>query len=273
MLVGLLSVFLIHRSAAQEQGVNIDNPEVTARVLCRTTAGDLDIEVYAEWAPLGAARFLQLVKDRFYTDIAMYRSQPNFLTQFGISDNPKLQHYHGMTIQDDPNLHIPIKTGYMSFAGGGPNTRSSQSFIAFASLDFLGKEPWETPYGRVLESSFGTLDKIYKGYPEIVPFSNGPDQQRLFKEGNSYIRDNYPLTTFIQSCKIVADKVELTSEDHHRELTEAPFVVEKPVNLRVNLEKPQRRTFTWKHIAVGSFLFCVLIGIASYRPRPALKHL
>lgn len=60
----------------------------------------------------------------------------------------------------------------MSFAGGGPNTRSTQIFIAFEDLNFLGKEPWETPFG-VVTSGEDTLNKLYKGYGDIPPFGKG----------------------------------------------------------------------------------------------------
>jgi peptidyl-prolyl cis-trans isomerase A (cyclophilin A) len=119
------------------------------RVKCTTTKGPIVIEVYRDWAPLGADRFLELVKDGFYTDIAFYRCVRGFLTQFGISEDKSKKHWHRNQIQDDPNLHLGIKKNYVSYAGGGPNTRSTQLFIAFEDLDFLGKEPWETPFGRL----------------------------------------------------------------------------------------------------------------------------
>lgn len=117
-------------------------------VLCKTTKGQIKIEVYPEWAPLGSRRFLDLVKDNFFTDIALFRCVERFLVQFGISENPSKKHWHRDTIMDDPNLNLGIKKHYVSFAGGGPNTRSTQLFIAFEDLDFLGHEPWETPFGK-----------------------------------------------------------------------------------------------------------------------------
>ena len=63
-------------------------------VKCSTTKGDILIDVNPEWAPRGARRFLELVADGFYTDIGMFRCVNKFLTQFGISDNPKMQHWH-----------------------------------------------------------------------------------------------------------------------------------------------------------------------------------
>mmetsp|Transcript_11038 Transcript_11038/g.18522 ORF Transcript_11038/g.18522 Transcript_11038/m.18522 type:complete len:258 (+) Transcript_11038:42-815(+) len=176
--------------------------EVNQRVQCETTKGSLIIEIYRDWAPLGADRFLELVKDGFYTDIAFFRCVKGFLTQFGISDKPAKKHWHRANIPDDPNLHKGIKKNYVSYAGGGPNTRSTQIFFAFKDLDFLGKEPWETPFGEIVEGQ-DTLDKLYKGYGDIPPFGNGPDQQEIHIQGNDYIRNLFPKTDFIKSCQVL----------------------------------------------------------------------
>lgn len=119
-------------------------------VECETSKGPLLIEVHRDWAPLGADRFLTLVRVGYFTDIAFFRSVEGFLTQFGISDRPEMKHWQPASFPDDPNLHLGIKKNYLSFAGGGPNTRSTQLFIAFEDIDFLGNEPWETPFGTVV---------------------------------------------------------------------------------------------------------------------------
>ncbi len=131
-------------------------------------------------APLGAAHFIKLVEDGFYTDIAMYRSVESFLTQFGISDKPQFTLRHRSTIPDDTPKSIPIRQGYLSFAGGGPNSRTTQTFIAYEDLEFLGKEPWETPFGKVplTESNKIVLKAIHK-LGDIAPFGPGPDQTIL----------------------------------------------------------------------------------------------
>jgi peptidyl-prolyl cis-trans isomerase A (cyclophilin A) len=123
------------------------------RVQCDTTKGPFLLEIYRDWSPLGADHFLELVQDDFYSNIAFFRCVRRFLTQFGISDNPSKKHWHNKNIQDDPNLNLGIKKYYLSYAGGGPNTRSTQLFIAFEDLDFLGKEPWETPFGALEENT------------------------------------------------------------------------------------------------------------------------
>ena len=180
------------------------------QVQCDTTKGTIVIEVHQELAPIGAKHFLELVEDNFYTNIAMYRCVERFLTQFGISQDHSKSHWHGKQIEDDVNLHRGIKKYDVSFAGGGPNTRSSQIFIAFEDLGFLGKEPWETPFGKVI-SGYDVVDKWYKGYGDISPFNKkGPDQQQLFRQGNKYIHENFPKIDFINECHVI-DKDTLSS--------------------------------------------------------------
>ena len=177
------------------------------QVKCSTTKGDIIIEVYEDLAPLGAEHFLELIADNFYTNIAFYRCVDHFLTQFGISENPSKKDWHGKQILDDINLHKGIHKHDVSFAGGGPNTRSTQLFIAFEDLDFLGKEPWETPFGKVIKGH-EVLDQLYKGYGDISPFNkNGPDQQKLFHYGNAYIHKNFPKIDFIHECSIINNNI------------------------------------------------------------------
>mmetsp|Transcript_12235 Transcript_12235/g.16784 ORF Transcript_12235/g.16784 Transcript_12235/m.16784 type:complete len:258 (-) Transcript_12235:1900-2673(-) len=199
LLVQILSFALIISVSC---GANEDSKEDLPLVHCETTKGPLTIEVHKDWSPLGAERFLDLVQDNFFTDIAFFRCVERFLTQFGISENPEKKHWHNENIPDDPNLHLGIRKNVVSFAGGGANTRSTQLFIAFEDLDFLGKEPWETPFAMVIEGE-STLKYLYKGYGDIPPFGRGPDQQKIHNQGNAYIRRNFPKIDFINSCELV----------------------------------------------------------------------
>lgn len=178
-------------------------PDVS-RVACSTTKGPFVVEVYRDWAPLGADRFLELVEDSFYTDIPLYRCVKGFLTQFGITDDDSKKHWHGNQIKDDPSQNRGIKKHFLSFAGGGPDTRSTQIFIAFEDLDFLGEASWEVPFGRIVSGS-EAVDALYTGYGDIHPYGRGPDQQTLYKRGNAYIREDFPLIDFIESCWVITD--------------------------------------------------------------------
>lgn len=213
-------IFFIYSSAQEDTGKDSESHPL---IECETSKGSLVIEVIPQWSPLGAERFLELIDDNFYTNIALYRCVRRFLVQFGITDNQSKRHWHHQAIKDDPNLHLGIKKNYVSFAGGGPNTRTTQIFIAFEDLDFLGNEPWETPFGRVIKGQ-ETLDHLYKGYGDIPPFGNGPDQSELFQEGNEYIHRMFPQVDFIHTCSRMA--VSVKEEKEQEILEEAAAVVE-----------------------------------------------
>ena len=68
--------------------------------------------------------------------------------------SPEMQSLHGVQIPDDINTHLGVFKYDLSFAGGGPNTRSTQLFIAYEDLDFLGKAPWEVCFGDLECSKF-----------------------------------------------------------------------------------------------------------------------
>src|SRR5438067_9267692 len=68
-----------------------------------TTHGDIVVEVHREWAPIGADRFYNLVKNRFFTDASFFRVVPNFIVQFGIPASPAVAAvWQNASIKDDP---------------------------------------------------------------------------------------------------------------------------------------------------------------------------
>src|SRR5262245_7273287 len=56
-----------------------------------TSAGVFVIEVHRDWAPLGADRFYNLVKNGFYDDIRFFRVLDGFMAQFGMHGEPGIQ--------------------------------------------------------------------------------------------------------------------------------------------------------------------------------------
>ncbi len=91
----------------------------------------------------------------------------------------------------------------MSFAGGGPNTRGTQTFITFSDSDFLGKAPWETPFGYIDAEGMTVIDSVYSGYGDLKPFGGAaPDQGRIQAEGGSYLATDYPMIDYITKCEV-----------------------------------------------------------------------
>ncbi|CAN0089257.1 unnamed protein product, partial [Ectocarpus sp. 13 AM-2016] len=169
-------------------------------------------KVYHSWSPNGAERFVDLVKDDYFTDVALFRCVKNFLVQFGISpdaSSPKKKFWREKgPIEDDPNLRISFKRGMLSFAGSGPDSRSTQVFITFADIPHLGKTPWETPLGIVTQGMDTVVDKFYTGYGDQFPFNqDGINQGTLHSRGNEYLREEFPEVSYLKECRVVGETV------------------------------------------------------------------
>jgi len=165
-----------------------------------TSKGTFVIEVHRDWAPNGADRFYNLVKNGFYNDARFFRVINGFMVQFGISGNPDLSAvWHESTIPDDAVKQSNTR-GMVSFATAGPGTRTTQVFINFgdnASLDGQGF----SPFGQVV-TGMDVVDSIYGGYGEGAPRGRGPDQGRIQTEGNAYLVEAYPRLDYIKKATI-----------------------------------------------------------------------
>eukprot|EP01063_Lacrimia_lanifica_P033692 TRINITY_DN6071_c0_g1_i1.p1 TRINITY_DN6071_c0_g1~~TRINITY_DN6071_c0_g1_i1.p1 ORF type:complete len:275 (+),score=64.36 TRINITY_DN6071_c0_g1_i1:48-827(+) len=183
------------------------------RVACRTTVGDFAIEMTPERGPLGAQHYVDLVEDGFYTDVPLFRVVSGFLVQYGIpgrrEDKAKTKKWtHPKSkLEDDPHPkpqgRSKMQRGDMSFAGAGPNSRTTQVFIAYTSEAGLGGALHETPFGRVVEG-MDAVDKFFSGYGDTAPWGKlGPDQGRIWHEGNAYLKSEFPKMDYILSCSVV----------------------------------------------------------------------
>jgi peptidyl-prolyl cis-trans isomerase A (cyclophilin A) len=170
------------------------------RARFKTTKGDFVVEVVRAWAPRGADRFYNLVKNGYYDDTAFFRVIAGFMAQFGINGDPSLNAvWRQARIQDDP-VTQSNKRGHVTFAMGGPDTRTTQLFINFkdnSNLDAMGFPP----FGAVVEG-MEVVDTIYQGYGEGAPRGSGPDQGRLQSEGNAYLKTDYPNLDYTKKAVI-----------------------------------------------------------------------
>jgi len=166
-----------------------------------TTKGKFTVEVTRSLSPNGADRFYNLVKSGYFKEIAFFRVIKGFMCQFGIHGDPGVAaKWRTANIQDDP-VKGSNKRGTITFATGGPNTRSTQFFINFAdntNLDGMGF----SPFGKVVEG-MDVVDKINAEYGEGAPRGLGPDQGRVQRDGNAYLKKDFPNLDYIKSVTIV----------------------------------------------------------------------
>jgi cyclophilin family peptidyl-prolyl cis-trans isomerase len=171
------------------------------RVKFTTTKGVFVVEVTRDWAPLGADRFYNLVKYGYFTDASFFRVLPNFVVQFGINAKPALNTvWQKATIQDDP-VKQSNKRGTVTFATGGPNTRTTQIFINYGDNIALDGQGF-SPFGQVVEG-MDVVDKFYSGYGEGAPQGSGPEQGLIQNEGKPYLDKNFPKLDSIKAAVIL----------------------------------------------------------------------
>jgi len=167
------------------------------KVRFETSKGNILIQVEREWSPLGADRFYNLVKTGFLNGDRFFRVVPNFIIQFGLSPDPKLNaRWRQATIKDDPVRQNNTR-GTLAFAKpGSPDSRTTQLFINtkdnMIPLDGNGF----SPFGRVIDG-MPLVDQIFAGYGEQ------PDQHRIDTEGNAYLEKEFPNLDYIKTATIV----------------------------------------------------------------------
>jgi peptidyl-prolyl cis-trans isomerase A (cyclophilin A) len=159
-----------------------------------TSVGMFVVQVHRDWAPKGADRFYNLVKNGYFDGTRFFRVMPNFMVQFGINGDPAIQSaWRDANITDDP-VTESNKRGNITFATAGPGTRTTQVFINFknnAGLDAQGF----APFGEVV-SGMEVVDKINAEYGEL------PDQGRVQTQGNAYLARAFPKLDYIRKATI-----------------------------------------------------------------------
>jgi peptidyl-prolyl cis-trans isomerase A (cyclophilin A) len=173
----------------------------TFKAKFETTKGSFTIEVTRDQAPQGADRFYNLVKAGYFTDIAFFRVIPGFMGQFGIHGDPKVSAaWRNAKIPDDP-VKAGNKRGAVTFAMGGPNTRTTQLFINFVDNSRLDSMGFPS-FGKVV-AGMDVVDRLNGEYGEGAPSGRGPNQTRVQMEGNAYLKKDFPNLDYIKSAAIV----------------------------------------------------------------------
>lgn len=166
-----------------------------------TSKGDFVIEVHRAWSPIGADRFYNLVANGYYDNVRFFRVMAGFMAQFGMHGDPEVSAVWGeQRINDDPVLQSNTR-GFVSYAKGGANTRTTQIFINFGDnsrLDGMGF----SPFGQVVEG-MEVVDGIYSGYGDTQPRGRGPSAPSIHERGNEYLDEEFPNLDFVTRATIV----------------------------------------------------------------------
>lgn len=208
----VLSVAFSLAASAQvhrELLLNPDSPEFTkpapavSTVRLETSKGPIDIAVTRAWSPLGADRFVNLVRHGFFEDARFFRITPGRWAQFGIPADPVIaQAWRPRALADDPFTHSNVR-GTVAFAfSGKPNTRTTQVFINLRdNSETHDKEPF-TPFGRVV-SGMEIADKLNDEYAEGPGGIRAGKQDEFFKGGNAWLLKQFPRLDYIRHATVI----------------------------------------------------------------------
>ncbi len=173
------------------------------QVLFTTTKGYFILEAYRRWSPLGVDRLYQLVLSGFYNNNVIYRVEPNYVVQFGISDKFELNYFWDQKkIADEPVLY-QHKKGIVAFARAVANSRATQLFINMVDNPTLDTT---VRYGI---KGFSPIGKIIKGMEVVAKFNSQYGrrivsiQDSIYLYGNAYLQENFPGLDYIIAAQII----------------------------------------------------------------------
>eukprot|EP01104_Vermistella_antarctica_P007084 TRINITY_DN1781_c0_g1_i5.p1 TRINITY_DN1781_c0_g1~~TRINITY_DN1781_c0_g1_i5.p1 ORF type:complete len:174 (+),score=52.45 TRINITY_DN1781_c0_g1_i5:186-707(+) len=163
-----------------------------------TTKGNATIRVYTAWSPLGASRFNSLVDVGYFDENAFFRVMNNastqFVAQWGINGDPTVsKEWNNREIENDPVVASNI-AGTLTYAAAYKNNqaccRTTQLFVNYANNSQLDASGF-SPFAEVQGDGMEVLNQIYTGYWQQ------PNQNLIYRIGNSYLKNNFPLLDYI----------------------------------------------------------------------------
>ena len=132
----------------------------TYRTKIETNRGDIELELYAEYAPETVNNFVFLAKEGFYDGVIFHRVIDDFMIQGGDPTGTG-RGGPGYKFEDEfegnPLRH---ETKVISMANAGPNTNGSQFFITHSPQPHL--DGMHTVFGKVVEGQ-DIVDAIQQG--------------------------------------------------------------------------------------------------------------
>jgi peptidyl-prolyl cis-trans isomerase A (cyclophilin A) len=178
------------------------NAPDTFQAVFVTTKGEITIEAYRHWSPQGVDRLYQLISSGFYNDNCLFRVQPEYVVQFGISGNAEANSFWDKKpVADEPVYGSNLK-GVVSYARDGVKTRTAQLFINMKDNFKLDTVNYNGLRG------FPPIAKIISGFEVVEAFNSkygfepANHQDSVMVQGNAYWEKKFPGLDYIREVRI-----------------------------------------------------------------------
>jgi peptidyl-prolyl cis-trans isomerase B (cyclophilin B) len=160
---------------------------VKIKAVIETSRGTINLDLFAEEAPVTVASFVNLSINNFYDGLKFHRVISNFMIQGGCplgtgTGGP------GYRFEDEFNKNLRHDgPGILSMANAGPGTNGSQFFITHLATPHL--DDAHTIFGKVVsKSDQSTVDSIEQG-DEIETISIEGDYQQILEKCSERIQE------------------------------------------------------------------------------------
>lgn len=157
------------------------------KAVIETSRGTINLDLFAEEAPVTVASFVNLSINNFYDGLKFHRVISNFMIQGGCplgtgTGGP------GYRFEDEFNKNLRHDgPGILSMANSGPGTNGSQFFITHLATPHL--DDAHTIFGKVVsKSDQSTVDSIEQG-DEIETISIEGDYQQILEKCSERIQE------------------------------------------------------------------------------------
>jgi len=161
-----------------------------------TSKGNFDVAIERKLSPQAADRFYQLVKYGYFNDGLFYRVNPNFVAQFGSTNDALSKKWEAVGIPDEPVLQGNTR-GALSFARGGKESRTTSAFINLGENSRLDTLAYQgvtgfPSFGKITKG-MKVLESLYSGYADSTMSSF-----QLMRTDRSAFLNKFPQLDSIQ---------------------------------------------------------------------------
>ncbi|KAJ0170311.1 hypothetical protein K1T71_014239 [Dendrolimus kikuchii] len=144
--------------------IYIQEPPALGKVLLKTSAGDIDIELWTKEAPKAGRNFIQLCMEGYYNGTIFHRVVPGFIVQGGDpnGDGTGGESVYGAPFKDEFHSRLRFnRRGLVAMANAGKDDNGSQFFFTLAATPELQNK--HTIFGKVTGETIYNVLKLAEG--------------------------------------------------------------------------------------------------------------
>ena len=166
------------------------------KVIMTTNLGEVEIELYAEAAPVTVENFLRYVESGFYTDTIFHRVIPGFMVQGGGYSQTFAEKTTYAPITNEADNGLENKIGSIAMARTNrPHSATAQFFINVENNSFLNHR------GKsVRDWGYAVFGEVVRGMDVIKAIENSPTGS-----GGPFVKDVPKKTITIQNINVIGN--------------------------------------------------------------------